>query len=94
MCLRDMGGIKHITVYDPVFTPSELTHLSTLNLPCSPDYSVTSPCLLYMVHCHLDLYESVLLSLQSCPHPVLLIGNSLRSYSSRISPLLTQVTVT
>lgn len=89
--LKDTLNLQNITVYDPIFTESEQNHLASLGLSCSAQYSLTSPCLFYMIHCHLDLYESVLLSISASPYPVFLVSNSLKSYSDRISPALHEV---
>lgn len=89
--LKDALNLQNITVYDPIFTESEQNHLVSLGLTCSAQYSLRFPCLFYMIHCHLDLYESVLLSISASSSPILLVSNSLKSYSDRISPALHEV---
>jgi len=89
--LKEAGNVSNITVFDPIFTESEQSHLHSLQLHHSEQYCINSPCLFYMIHCHLDLYESVLLANISSPRPILLVSNSLKSYTDRINPALREV---
>lgn len=89
--LQEAGNVAEVTVFDPVFTESELILLNSLSLRCSDQFSTHSSCLFYMIHCHLDLYESVLQSILLSSRPTLLVCNSLKSYLDRLNPALREV---
>lgn len=87
ICNRLNMPSSAVSLYEPVFTPDDITGLQQLGFEAKGDeearsaiHILSSPTILFMPHCDAELYQSILQLNQEGINRLIFVGNQLEDY--------------